>query len=75
MTKDKAIELGTHEAVKNKVKICIVNAPIENADDDSGPYGFTSVEGLVLLYKYGEIEAMISPNGTIAHLTVRSLVA
>lgn len=63
MTKAKAIELAKVEAKKAKVEIVVVDAPIENAEDESGPFGYCPAEAKDVLFANGTVVARISRHG------------
>ena len=55
MTQEQAISGAKTEAQKHDggIVIVVVHAPIELAEDESGPYGYCPAEAVDILFKHG----------------------
>jgi hypothetical protein len=53
MSRDSAYKHAQIEANRNACPIAVVNAPIENAEDSGGPYGYATPAGVPILYRHG----------------------
>jgi hypothetical protein len=55
MTLERAIAEAKREAQADDggLVIVVVNAPIENAEDEDGPYGYCPAEAVPYLFKHG----------------------
>lgn len=61
--------MNLQDAIKDATKaanecghpIAVVNAPIENAEDESGPYGYCPLMAKNILYRWGTTEKVIEP--------------
>jgi hypothetical protein len=61
MTLKEAIIDAKKIAKESKLAIAVVNAPIENAEDESGPYGYCPEMAVHILYRWGKVEQVIHP--------------
>lgn len=64
MKKENAIAQAQIEADNNNVRICVVHAPLEMAEDESGPYGYCPELGLHILFPNATVETWVYPNGS-----------
>jgi len=64
MTKEQAIAEAKKEANKNNVTIVVVNDPIANAEDETGPYGYCPIFAKDMLFRFGTVEEIIKPART-----------
>lgn len=60
MNKEQAVKEATKIAKRDKMSMAVVNAPIENAEEN-GYYGYCSVEAVSILFRWGTVEVVINP--------------
>lgn len=61
MTRENAIKLARYEARKWKTPIAVVNAPIENAEDYDGPFGYCPETAVKTLFANATVECVVYP--------------
>lgn len=61
MTLQDAIAGARKAAQESQLPIAVVNAPLENAEDESGPYGYCPVVAKDILFRFGTCEQIIRP--------------
>lgn len=49
------------EAKTNNLQMAVVNAPIEHAEDSTGPFGYCPTSAVSTLYRFGKIVEVIEP--------------
>jgi len=67
MLKERAIKEAQKEAQKHHTTMIVVNAPIENAEED-GNYGYATPIGVNILFEYGVPEYHVTPGGAVIPL-------
>jgi hypothetical protein len=65
MTKEKAIKMAQAEARKDKTELVVVNAPVENAEDESGPFGYCATMAKDTLFPNATVIVTVSRHGCI----------
>jgi len=83
MELNRCIEAARREGAN--VPLFIVKAPIEEADsmesaesglpgsENDGPYGYCPLEGLPILYRFGEVVKVVHPDGMVLDYTINPL--
>lgn len=61
MTLERATQEAERVAGSTGKTICVYNAPIENAEDPEGPFGFCPPEAFRILFRFGELVRTITP--------------
>lgn len=61
MSKEKALLAAKYIARKHQTRMAVVNAPIENAEDD-GPWGYCPEQAVKVLFPHGTVETVVNPN-------------
>lgn len=61
MTLDHALQAAGEEANKHNLVLVVVNAPIENAEEEDGPYSYCPLGAQTYCFRYGEIEHFVLP--------------
>ena len=63
MTKENAIRLAQQDAKQHNTVIAVVDAPIENAEETDGPFGFAALLFVHRLFKYGKVVGFATADG------------
>lgn len=46
--------------------IAVVHAPLENSEDEDGPYGFCPSSAVPILFRHGRVEQVIQPDPALS---------
>jgi aromatic ring-opening dioxygenase LigB subunit len=65
MTREAAIAQAQIEAKANKQTLFVVQAPLQHAEDEDGPYGYCPPAALAYLYSGAIVVATVSPHGNL----------
>ena len=69
MEKQDAIKQATREALNGNIEMVVVDAPIENGEDESGPFGYCPALAKNILFRFGKVVAKISETGEIKEIS------
>lgn len=61
MTYQHAIDGAKQVCKEHRAYMAVVNAPVENAEDASGPYGYCPLASVPRLFAKGKVEAKVLP--------------
>jgi aromatic ring-opening dioxygenase LigB subunit len=65
MKKEHAIRMAQEENKESSITMAVVVAPVEHAEDESGPYGFCPLAAVETLYSRGTVVVVITEEDTI----------
>jgi hypothetical protein len=72
MTKEHAIQNAKRDAMNHKVRIAIVYAPLQHGEDESGKYGYSSLDSLDMLFQSANVIGYVNENGTFEEIATVS---
>ena len=64
MSYNEAVKEAVKIANKEKMQMVAVHAPIEHAEEESGPYGYCPAMAKDILYRWGTIVYIADPETT-----------
>lgn len=76
MNKENAIADAKRTAKNYKARIAVVNAPIEMAEENDGPFGYApSGHGVETLFRHATIVGFAEPNGDYADCSPKPVIS
>ena len=61
MSRDDAFRLAQVDARTSGLVLAVVDAPIEEGEDETGPFGYCPIGAVPMLYRYGTPIASVLP--------------